>query len=142
MGQKVSYSTFPRVGNSFLRKYLQMITGVATGSDMPMELNLDMQLISNKAEEITDSSVWIYKSHDPYLIPFNQKGKANKVICCVRNPYDIIASLFTFNELSVNQGGKMNEKLDAFPVIWGAAVEISVSNIYKYHEIMLNKIQS
>ena len=92
MGQKVSYSTYPRVGNSFLRKYLQMITGVATGSDMTMEFNLDMQLVSNKAEEITDSSVWIYKSHDPYLIPFHQKAKANKVICCVRNPYDIIAS--------------------------------------------------
>ena len=69
-----------------------MITGVATGSDMAMEFNLDMQPISNKAEEITDSSVWIYKSHDPCFIPFHQKAKANKVICCVRNPYDIIAS--------------------------------------------------
>ena len=92
MNQKVSYSTYPRVGNSFLRKYLQMITGIATGSDMTIEFNQDMQLNMNKAEEITDSSVWIYKSHDPYFVPFHQKAKANKLICCSRNPYDTIAS--------------------------------------------------
>jgi hypothetical protein len=37
----VSYSTYPRCGNSFLRKYLHMITGVVTGSDMTLELNTD-----------------------------------------------------------------------------------------------------
>ena len=43
-GNKVSYSSYPRMGNSFLRKYLQNITGVATGSDMALEFDIDFQL--------------------------------------------------------------------------------------------------
>ena len=42
MNQRVSFSTYPRCGNSFFRKYCQMITGIATGSDMLLELNTDM----------------------------------------------------------------------------------------------------
>ena len=42
MNQKVGYLSYPRVGNSFLRKYLQMITGIATGSDMTMEFVQDL----------------------------------------------------------------------------------------------------
>ena len=73
---------------------------------MPLELNVDMQLNQNKAEEITDESVWMYKSHDPLPGP---PGKmclaiANKVLCCVRNPFDTIASCFIFF-LTINQGG-------------------------------------
>ena len=41
-GQKVSYSTYPRCGNSFFRNYFQLVTGTATGSDMPLEFNPDM----------------------------------------------------------------------------------------------------
>jgi len=33
--------SYPRSGNSFLRKYLQNITGIATGSDMTLELNIE-----------------------------------------------------------------------------------------------------
>lgn len=42
MACKVAYDTYPRMGNSFLRKYLQMITGVATGSDQPIDFNHDL----------------------------------------------------------------------------------------------------
>lgn len=31
--QAISYTSYPRSGNTFLRKYLENITGVATGSD-------------------------------------------------------------------------------------------------------------
>lgn len=92
MGQKISYSTFPRCGNSFLRKYLQLVTGIATGSDMPIEAVIDMQMNYFKGEEITDSSVWIFKSHDPMPIKGRPKVKANKVLVCVRNPFDTMTS--------------------------------------------------
>ena len=59
---------------------------------MPLELNVDMQLNQNKAEEITDESVWLYKSHDPLKVPDVCLAVANKVLCCVRNPFDTIAS--------------------------------------------------
>ena len=36
-GNMVSYCSYSRCGNSFLRKYLEKITGIATGSDMILE---------------------------------------------------------------------------------------------------------
>lgn len=33
VGHQISYTSYPRSGNTFLRKYLENITGVATGSD-------------------------------------------------------------------------------------------------------------
>ena len=49
-----------------------------------------------KGEEITDQSVWIKKSHDPKSNRNNKTHKSNKIIVCVRNPFDIIASLMNF----------------------------------------------
>lgn len=40
LGNKVAFASFPRTGNSFLRKILEQITGVFTGSDMPLEVTL------------------------------------------------------------------------------------------------------
>ena len=30
---KVAFTSFPRSGNSFLRRYLELLTGIVTGSD-------------------------------------------------------------------------------------------------------------
>ena len=103
-GNIVCYSSFPRSGNSFLRKYFENITGVVTGSEMSLEFNVDLQLMNFKGEEITDESVWIKKSHDPKFISIHdpefissvKTHKCNKIIVCVRNPYDVIASLMNF----------------------------------------------
>ena len=32
--RSISYASYPRSGNTFLRKYLENVTGVATGSDV------------------------------------------------------------------------------------------------------------
>ena len=96
MGEVVSYLSYPRCGNSFLRKYLQNITGIATGCDMSLEFNVDLQLQDFKAEEVTDASVWIKKSHDPKWNDNNKTNKCNKAVVCVRNPYDCISSLMHF----------------------------------------------
>eukprot|EP00356_Strombidium_inclinatum_P012944 CAMPEP_0170498434 /NCGR_PEP_ID=MMETSP0208-20121228/27805_1 /TAXON_ID=197538 /ORGANISM="Strombidium inclinatum, Strain S3" /LENGTH=110 /DNA_ID=CAMNT_0010775605 /DNA_START=309 /DNA_END=641 /DNA_ORIENTATION=- len=34
--EKVAYLTYARSGNTFLRQYLELVTGVATGSEMPV----------------------------------------------------------------------------------------------------------
>ena len=38
----VLYATFPRTGNTFLRKYLESITGVVTGSDMKAAMSMSI----------------------------------------------------------------------------------------------------
>jgi len=36
-GNRVAFASYPRSGNSFLRKMIEQITGVFTGSDVPMK---------------------------------------------------------------------------------------------------------
>ena len=136
MSEQCAYTSFPRCGNSFLRKYLQNITGIATGSDMSLEFNVDLQLQDFKAEEITDSSVWVKKSHDPKPNMNNKIHKSNKILLCVRNPYDCFASLMHFLP-SLNQGGQINEKFSDIPEVWNKMVVESTTSYEKFHRVLL-----
>jgi len=57
-----------------MRKYLENITGTATGSDMVMKftLNVALQYCGFKGEGIVDPCIWINKSHYPFRIPFDK----------------------------------------------------------------------
>ena len=37
---KIAFCSFPRSGNTFLRKYLEMLTGIATGADLSLHVNM------------------------------------------------------------------------------------------------------
>lgn len=65
IGNRVAFSSFPRTGNSFLRKIIEQITGVFTGSDMPIAMTLPFQQQGLLGEETYDNSVWITKTHYP-----------------------------------------------------------------------------
>lgn len=58
-----------RSGNTFFRKLLESITGVATGSNLPNFLTLNFQLMAQglKGEGIIDNRVQIMKTHFPYI---------------------------------------------------------------------------
>ena len=90
-GFKTAFMTYPRSGNTFLRKYLELITGVATGSDMPVENPMPLQMAGLLGEGVVDDSCWIVKTHYPMSLTQNAFS-CNKVIICVRNPFDIIVS--------------------------------------------------
>ena len=64
-GEKVSYSTYPRSGNTFLRKYIELISGIPTGSEMYPCQVFPLYMHGLIGEYTVDDSVWIVKSHDP-----------------------------------------------------------------------------
>ena len=37
---KIAFASFPRSGNTFLRKYSEMLTGVQTGADNTLDINI------------------------------------------------------------------------------------------------------
>lgn len=79
-----------------MRKYLENLTGVITGSEMKNILSLDLMYIGLKGEGISDKTVWITKSHAP-LAPFGSSSNivvTNQMFCCIRNILDVICSLF------------------------------------------------
>ena len=85
-----------RSGNSFLRRVLELITGVYTGSDMNLSLTMHI-FAGNLAGEETvshDNLTWVTKTHWPLESPLGSvKFSAQKCISIVRNPIDILPSL-------------------------------------------------
>ena len=93
--EKVILTSYPRSGNTLLRKYLEDITGVITGSDCDLrrKLNSDLVEMGMRGEGKTDYKVWAIKSHYPERFGATL-FKANKCILLVRNPLDSIISLY------------------------------------------------
>lgn len=96
-GNAVAFQSMPRCGNSFLRRILETITGVYTGSDMNIDLTTQLVFNGRLAGEETvadDKLVWITKTHWPMESPLGaKKFSANKCISVVRNPIDMMPSL-------------------------------------------------
>lgn len=68
----IMYTTFPRSGNSMMRKYFENILGLATGSDMSLKHapNFALQYAISKAEGLNGFETLIKKSHYPMMVPF------------------------------------------------------------------------
>lgn len=84
-----------RSGNTLLRKYLESITGITTGSIYPNFYSMNFSLLSAgfKGEtHLDDDSVWVFKAHHPFLFSQVSNPKVKKVLVCVRNPLDVIVS--------------------------------------------------
>ena len=89
---KISFSTYPRSGNSFLRKYLEQMTGIPTGSTVSLHTATSLQVQGLKGEYIVDDRTWIIKAHHPMLLPGALSFNSDKIVCCVRNPLDVFQS--------------------------------------------------
>ena len=94
--QKVVYATYPRSGNSLMRKYFENVTGLATGSDMVIKhaSNMALAYCGFKAEGITDDRTWINKTHHPYTLPFQHPWSADIAVVCTRYQLDADPSFF------------------------------------------------
>lgn len=92
VGNKVCFTSIHRSGNTFMRQYLELLTGVATGGDVKFDISSILQILGSKGEEHLDDAVWIVKSHTPWAKADSPLWTANKVVCIVRNPMDVIVS--------------------------------------------------
>lgn len=92
---KVLLASYPRSGNSFLRRLLEEHTGVVTGSDSRSNRTLSASLLrfGFRGEGITDASVWVVKSHFPERMGY-VRVRVHRGVLLVRNPFDAIESAF------------------------------------------------
>ena len=78
-----------------MRKYLESVTGVVTGSIYPNFFTMNFSLLSAGFKGEThhdDDSVWVFKAHHPFLFSQVSNPKVAKALVCVRNPLDVIVS--------------------------------------------------
>jgi hypothetical protein len=69
-GDKVAFASFPRSGNTFMRKYFELCTGIQTGADNTSCVQVHLQTNGMKGEDIVDDTVWIVKTHSPWCMPW------------------------------------------------------------------------
>jgi hypothetical protein len=91
---KVAFCSFPRSGNSLLRRLLEETTGICTGKHMSIGRTTNLQIQGMKGEAIVDSRVWIVGSHHPFHSPDFVPFSSTKVLCVVRDPLDTFYSMF------------------------------------------------
>lgn len=63
--EKVAVCSFPRSGNSFLRRLMETCTGIATGSSISLHTATSLQIQGLMGEGMTDDRVWAVKGHHP-----------------------------------------------------------------------------
>ena len=88
---KVAFTSYPRSGNSFLRKIIENVTGVVTGCVMRYNITR-LQIMGFKGEGIVNDTTWIVKAHHPLLSPKCLAFTGYKTFVIVRNPLDVFPS--------------------------------------------------
>ena len=95
-GLQVAFQSMPRTGNSFLRRMIELCTGIYTGSDMNIDITLQV-IAGNLAGEETvshENLCWITKTHWPMESPLGAaKFSAQRCITIVRNPTEVFPSM-------------------------------------------------
>jgi len=89
---KIAFNTFPRSGNSMLRRFMEQVSGVSTGASTSLNTSTLLQNTGLKGEEVVDDRAFICKAHHPMLMPGNLPFQTTKVICQIRNPLDVMVS--------------------------------------------------
>ena len=97
---KIAFASFPRGGNTFMRKVCELLTGIQTGADNTFHFSVNLQLMGNKGEYVVDDRIWIAKTHQPWIMEEAPVFTANKIILVVRNPLDVVLSWLN---LCINQ---------------------------------------
>ena len=63
-GNRVALTSYPRSGNALVKKFLEAITGVTTGSELARDILLQCAGFMGESHAATDR-IWVSKSHHP-----------------------------------------------------------------------------
>ena len=137
LGSKIAFNTYPRSGNSFLRKYLEQLTGISTGATVQLHTSSSLQIMGLKGEYICDDRTWIVKAHHPMLLPGVLQFKSDKVVCCVRNPLDVILSFASLSNTMSHAAQPPFSYDKDYPEWWNWWVTDQAKAHARYFETML-----
>ena len=140
--EHVAFQSLVRSGNTFLRCYLERISGVYTGADMGIQMTVHEAMMGLLGQNITGESdrVWITKTHKPMDTPNSKGFHASKMIVIARNPIDVIpsfANLVNTNSHSLEPNEQYNVD---FPEFWDQFVRNFIEKTKTNHEVVVNKM--
>ncbi|CAI2367750.1 unnamed protein product [Moneuplotes crassus] len=134
--EKVAMPSYQSSGSTLLRKYIENITCILTGSDGDTHSKLDRQLKEESkllGEGILGTKVWIAQTNFPEEIGVARLF-INKAIVVTRNPCDAIFSLF--NKLCTKDINKKlsSEKMEDLNDCWTEFVKNEIDIWKQFHD--------
>jgi hypothetical protein len=132
---RVVLVSYPRSGNSYLRRLLESHTGIVTGSDSRTNRPLCSSLLrcGFRGEGIVDSSVWVVKSHYPERMGY-LKFASQRVILLVRNPWDAIESYFHMGLTGTHDKSLHPDEMNKLNQVWSDFVPNEAKVWHDFHE--------
>ena len=117
-GNKIGLTSIMRSGNAFLRRKIEHVSGIATGSARCIHVASGLQILGSKGETHYDDKVWISRSHHPTAMPGSDiPNEVNKTLVIVRNPLDFIVSCANL-AVTNSHAVKADYNLTDYPEWW------------------------
>ena len=138
-GETVVMASYPRSGNTMLRKLIESATGVLTGSDSRPDRTMarDLKLYGLEGEgDVGDhrdgGRVWVVKSHFPEKYGWKELG-AQRAILLVRNPFNAIRSYFNMLLTGTHTHSIIPSEYTRFADVWDSHVREEIGWWCEYH---------
>ena len=131
-GERTAMQSFVRSGNTFLRRYLEQVTGVFTGADMHISHTFFESMMGLLGQYITSESnrVWVTKTHWPLESPTGaEKFGTQRCFSVVRNPIDTLVSLSYLTSTSSHSMITTVPLCEADPDWWKVFIKASSISI-------------
>ena len=135
---KIAFNTYPRSGNSMLRRFLEQLTGASTGSTVSLHTATSLQIQGLRGEGIIDDRTWIVKAHHPMILPGAATFKSDKIICCIRSPLDVLPSFASLSNTLSHSGMPEYQYEKDFPEWWDWWLETKTQAMYDYFNVMVD----
>eukprot|EP00752_Nemacystus_decipiens_P006317 g5696.t1 len=139
MDAKTVLASYPRSGNSLLRRLLEEVTGTITGSDTRPDrtLSRSLSVFGMQGEGVVDHRVRVVKTHYPERLGF-RPFEGSKVILLVRNPFDAIDSYFNMALTNTHDQSLHDCVYDEFREFWDGLVRNEIKVWERFHVFWLS----
>ncbi|CAM9664141.1 unnamed protein product [Chrysoparadoxa australica] len=139
---KVVLASYPRSGNTLLRRLLEEATGIITGSDTRPNRTLSRSLIAGgmQGEGVVDERVIVVKTHFPERSGY-RPYEASRVVLLVRNPFDAIDSYFNMAMTNTHEKSLHPQNYERFSEVWEGMLANETRVWQRFHSYWLDKAQ-
>ena len=140
-GERIALASYPRSGNSLVRRLLESVTGIVTGSDTKpgrgmAELLRDSGLIGEG--ETKKEKVWVVKTHFPERVGW-QRFKVQRAILLVRHPINAIKSYFHMQLTATHHLSLDPSEFKHLSKEWNNHIEMETMIWKEFHKYWLTR---
>ncbi|CAN0041402.1 unnamed protein product [Pylaiella littoralis] len=131
---KTILASYPRSGNSLLRRLLEEVTGTITGSDTRPDrtLSRSLSVFGMQGEGVVDHRVRVVKTHYPERTGF-RSFEGDRAILLIRNPFDAVDSYFNMALTNTHDQSLHDSVYEEFQEFWGGMIRNEFKVWERFH---------